>query len=370
MKQLLKYFFTAIILLSALNLYAATAKVHYVRLEHGAKVNNRTAMKIHTNFTVYNGKGQKMKWCVWIQDHNGNWHKFKNGSSGNNYINHLVNEFTPTYSTSNYNGAWAAIYVDDLNLLQGKHEYKVYVTVNDYNGNILGQSDPVTFTGTGSGNSVQKKPSGAGGGSAAKPSGNRQDNNGGVKTWREELGYGGFVIVKKFPNGYIMRTRYRFCPNCNGTRVCGNCHGTGACPICNGNGGIISAGYGNYYPCYSCQTTGRCMFCKGNRGCTTCAGSEYPGYVIGSTSTIAPDGSTTHDRVDYNGYDHDDKGKGDKPSGNVCRKCGGTGVNKTPNSGGSRPNWVAWYNKAGTECPYCGRYTAHYHDRCASCNVP
>lgn len=58
-----------------------------------------------------------------------------------------------------------------------------------------------------------------------------------------------------------------------------------------------------------------------------------------------------------------------RDSGN-CSSCGGTGVNPTPNSGGSRTSWVAHYNSAGSKCPYCGKYTKHFHDRCARCNVP
>ena len=53
-----------------------------------------------------------------------------------------------------------------------------------------------------------------------------------------------------------------------------------------------------------------------------------------------------------------------------CRSCNGTGVNPIANTGGSRTNWVAYYNSKGNKCKYCGRYTSHYHDRCASCNVP
>lgn len=66
-------------------------------------------------------------------------------------------------------------------------------------------------------------------------------------------------------------------------------------------------------------------------------------------------GSSRHDN-------HHDSG--------TCSSCGGTGVNKTPNSGGSRTNWVAYYNSPGNECPYCRGYTGHYHDKCARCNVP
>ena len=54
----------------------------------------------------------------------------------------------------------------------------------------------------------------------------------------------------------------------------------------------------------------------------------------------------------------------------TCSSCGGTGVSKVANSGGSRSSWVAYYNSSGNKCPYCGSYTGHYHDKCSSCNVP
>lgn len=54
----------------------------------------------------------------------------------------------------------------------------------------------------------------------------------------------------------------------------------------------------------------------------------------------------------------------------TCSACGGTGVSKMANSGGSLSSWVAYYNSEGTRCPYCRSYTSHFHDRCSSCNVP
>ena len=53
-----------------------------------------------------------------------------------------------------------------------------------------------------------------------------------------------------------------------------------------------------------------------------------------------------------------------------CSSCGGTGVDSNPNSGGSHFTWVAHYNSRGTQCRYCGKYTEHFHNKCASCNVP
>lgn len=68
-----------------------------------------------------------------------------------------------------------------------------------------------------------------------------------------------------------------------------------------------------------------------------------------------------------NGYD---RGGGSSRRGGTCSSCGGTGVSKVANTGGSRTSWVAYYNSYGTQCPYCGSYSKHFHDRCASCNVP
>jgi hypothetical protein len=60
----------------------------------------------------------------------------------------------------------------------------------------------------------------------------------------------------------------------------------------------------------------------------------------------------------------------DSRDSGTCSSCKGTGVNKTPNTGGSRSNWVAYYNSQGNKCPYCGGYTRHFHDKCARCNAP
>lgn len=59
-----------------------------------------------------------------------------------------------------------------------------------------------------------------------------------------------------------------------------------------------------------------------------------------------------------------------RSSSGPCHSCGGTGVNPISNTGGSRGSWVAHYNSRGNKCPYCGRYSSHYHDKCSSCNVP
>ncbi len=374
MRYLLKLLLLPVLLLLSVNAYGATATVNKVWVEHGVKYNNRSAMKVNFSFTVKNGKGENMSWCLWILGPDGNWHTMNNAQKSSSGASYKTSSFTPPYDSTDYNNAWCYLYLDDLNLLPGKNTYKILVTVHDKNQQIVGRSSYVSFEGTGPQRSGNNAPSNQSYNKGTVNNNNSNvNNNSGVQTWREELGYGGFVIVKKFPNGYIMRTRYRICPSCNGTKICGSCHGTGMCSICHGQGGIISAGYGNYYPCYVCQTSGRCMLCKGNRVCSTCANQEYPGYAIGSISTIAPDGTTTHDTANYNDYDSSSRRNNSGGNSNTvkgCSQCGGTGVSKTPNSGGSLSSWVAYYNSSGTKCPYCGAYTSHYHDRCSNCNVP
>lgn len=58
-----------------------------------------------------------------------------------------------------------------------------------------------------------------------------------------------------------------------------------------------------------------------------------------------------------------------------CTLCGGTGVNPNYYDEGkshssSRHEWLIYINERGTKCPYCSRYTRHFHDRCSRCNTP
>ena len=191
-----------------------------------------------------------------------------------------------------------------------------------------------------------------------------------VKTWREDLGYGGFVIVKQYANGTQYRTRYRLCPNCRGAMTCMNCFGRGVCAICNGQGYIVSAGYGSYIPCAACNYTGRCAICNGTGKCIcTANGNQYPGYVIGSTATILPDGSTSRETADYsNGRS---KSSSSSSSGKTtCPDCGGTRLwhkGKQPEYARPRSELVGYYNASGSKCPYCGYYTEHWHSTCTTC---
>lgn len=199
------------------------------------------------------------------------------------------------------------------------------------------------------------------------------DHNSSASTWREDL-VGGFVMVTQYPNGNQQRVRYRLCPNCNGSQVCNICSGTRACGLCQGRGGIVTPGYGNYLPCAACMSTGVCQICKGTGKCMCTTLSQYPGYVIGSTSVIGPGGLVEKSTADYNNSSSSSSSTSTSGSSSTgsrkCIKCGGSGVDPQPNSGGGKPEWVKYYHQEGTKCQYCGYYTAHFHNRCPSCSVP
>ena len=211
----------------------------------------------------------------------------------------------------------------------------------------------------------------------------------GVQKWREEQGMGCFVIVTKYPNGNILRVRYRICPNCKGGQRCAGCYGTGRCGICKGQGGIVTSGYGRYIPCGLCGSSGVCSLCRGSGRCACTAASEYPGYVIGSTSAITPDGTTIRNTAGYNGRDDkfvitppggtsytfdDERSTGSsssrRSSSGSCSKCHGTKYDPqamqyaAASTSGVRP---PYHSKLGDHCPYCTSRADHYHYPCSGC---
>lgn len=356
-----RFLILSIVLLSSIITYAGdkTATIIKVWIEHGVTINNQDAMKVHCNFTVQGMKGLSGSMGIWVMNSSGDWHRVNGNATSSAGIKYFSWSFKPGYDDATYSDYWYAPYISQLNLSPGKNDYKVVVCIIDDNGKILAQSSPVGFSGTGHQNSYNSSQQQA------------NNSNSPVKEWREELP-GGFVLVKQYANGSQFRTRYRICPNCRGALSCPTCHGTGRCSICGGNGGIITPGYGNYLPCALCSATGVCSLCKGSGKCM-CVSFGYPGYVIGSSSTIMADGSVFSDHADYNNSSSSSSSSSSSRSSSTkkyCSTCGGTGVSPTPNSGGGLQSWIAYYNSSGTKCTYCGRYTAHYHNRCESCNAP
>lgn len=71
---------------------------------------------------------------------------------------------------------------------------------------------------------------------------------------------------------------------------------------------------------------------------------------------------------DYSWGDSNGSSSNRSTRGNsTCSFCGGSGVDRSSNTGGSLTSWVKYYNNSGRKCPYCGGYTEHFHDKCPHC---
>jgi len=342
---------------------AKSAQIRKVWLEHGVTLNSKTAMKVHCDFSVKGMKSLTGHMGIWIKDTNNNWISVDGNATSRTGTKYFKWDYTPGYDDAFYSDYWYAPYVSQLHFSPGKNTYYAVVCIYDNNGEILAQSDPVEFSGTGASNSNRN---------VNNSVQQQQKVNVKQQTWREELGYGMFAINIGDPNGARSRTIYRACVACRGSVTCNNCYGSGRCPICNGRGGIVSAGYGNYYPCMSCGQSGRCCICKGTGKCA-CSNYEYPGYMPGSTMVVDARGQIIYNSGSYSGdssVDTHSSSSSRSNSSSSCYKCHGTGVDPSQSSGGNMSQWVAHYNSSGSKCPYCGGYNEHWHTKCAHCNVP
>lgn len=354
-------------------LTAATAKINKVWIEHGVTINNRSAMKVHCDFSVWGMKGKKGNMCIWIKGPSGSWHKVNSEHKSTTGTTYFKWAYSPSIDSAHYSDFWYAPYNDDLLLLDGKNKYKVVVTISDDNANTLAQSDEIEFTGTGRGgnsnNSSNRSNNSGGSSKKSNPSHNSGKKNNIVNTYRENLSFGGYAEVNVYANGFKSKTNYGKCSSCYGTATCSLCHGTRRCNICNGQGGIISAGYGNYYPCASCGGSGSCSLCKGSGKCI-CSNTDHPGYTAIGTSYYDANGMI----INYTSFrvgTSDDNDKIDRPnSKRTCPDCGGTKLwrrGTEPEYAMPRTELIAVYNSAGEKCRYCNSYEKHWHSKCITC---
>lgn len=376
------------------NAQKATATINNVWLEYDVTINNRKAMKVHCDFNVNNMLGKTGYMAIWVKGPSGNWHNINSTHGKKSGTPFFKKEYSPRHAKAHYKDFKYTIYLKDLNFLKGKNKYKIIVTIHNEDNVNIAQSKEISFNGTGasgsnSGNN-NRNPfiNDNNGNNSGKRNNNNygnnnhnhnhNHNNSNVRTWREELGYGGFVIVKQYPSGGQQRTRYRLCPNCNGSTKCNMCLlNAGNCPFCEGKGYIVSAGYGTRIPCYNCMgKTGACALCGGTGECGACTGNgnEYPGYVIAATTFLDASGNvTSKEKVDYNGYGNDDNDRNGnrRNSGKqTCPDCGGTRLyhgGTSPEYAQPRSELVGVYHPSGSRCPHCNRYDEHWHSKCPTC---
>lgn len=74
---------------------------------------------------------------------------------------------------------------------------------------------------------------------------------------------------------------------------------------------------------------------------------------------------SSHQHFNSNSYDVERR----KTKRTNCTSCGGTGIDHSYHYDGYTPSiqMMGYYNRSGDKCPYCGRYTAHGHDKCIDC---
>ena len=312
-----------------------TAKINKVWLEHGITINDRSAMKVHCSFDVSGMKGKSGNMCIFIKGPSGNWHRINSNTRTSDGTPYFVWKYTPRYDNATYNDHWYAPYIADLNLLSGKNSYTVIVTITDSNNRILAESSGNIFEGTG--NSVGHSPS---------------------------------------------HQHYA-----SGNRECESCKGSGVCTVCKGRGfqsEFYLMGALHRMPCMLCGGSGRCPACKGSGVMNAMRDAEYEAEAEAARQYSAEmrrqREQTENDRQSIQNqrskeYEREAAKKGQLYFREECPKCNHTGVNpayygegKTHSS--SKTSWLAYINEVGTKCPYCGRYTRHFHDKCSGCNAP
>ena len=178
---------------------------------------------------------------------------------------------------------------------------------------------------------------------------------------------------KRDVNGHIIDYEYSF-PYMNGTMYitcyqdgytlarsvtpCYLCNGTGTCNVCKGTGSYFHRALLKYYPCPACVGSTACKYCQG-KGQTGMAKLYAPGEAEAYMQAKREEKESTHS-----------SSSSSSSNAGTCSKCGGTGIDPFPSSGGNLTKWVAYYHRGDGRCPYCSRYDEHYHTKCPRCNVP
>lgn len=134
------------------------------------------------------------------------------------------------------------------------------------------------------------------------------------------------------------------------------CNGTGVCNVCRGVGSYFNKALLTSYPCPGCLGSTACKYCQGTGGTK-------------SAKFYAPGEAEAYMKAKEEERSHSSSSSSSESS-STCSKCGGTGVDPFPSSGGNLTKWVAYYHRGDGRCQYCSRYEEHYHAKCPRCNVP
>ncbi|MDE6535564.1 MAG: hypothetical protein K2K82_06085 [Muribaculaceae bacterium] len=321
------------------NIFAKSGKYNSFWIEHNVKHNGKNAIKIHYEYEVHGMKDLEGYNSLWIKGPDGQWRKIKSYS------------YNPGYEDAYYTDMSKIIYVDDLALSPGKHDYALCLTLSDDRGQKLAESDDQTFTGTYTSNQQ------------ANHSNNNENNV--VRKWRENTYGGMFTIHTEYSNGSKQETMYMSCSLCHGIGKCGTCLGNGVCNWCGGRG-MYYWSYSGWQRCGICSGTGRCSVCKGSGKCT-CSNTEYPGYQIGGI--IFKDNQdnvvNSANLVNNGNLGNNSGSSSGQSSDRTCPGCHGTG--KDGDEIVYRTDYTG--KQADEYCSQCGKWASPHSHRQKMCRV-
>ena len=350
-----RIFTILLLLLIGIHTYGyGTAVINNVWVESDAQRDGEKGIRIHVDFNAKGVKGNTLTVTAYLYDDNKQ--KVMGGISGyKTKSGHVSIHKSDVSDYENCHWKDFKMFIPEkaLPFPAGKHNYYVMVIVKDktQDKTLVKSSEMHRFAYT------LKKMSQYNDYADNHERPNNSTNT--TKTWKE-LTTNGFVIVTQYPDGSKIRARFRPCLNCKATVKCGICYGTGRCSLCSGRGAYLDR------ICASCRGTRTCAMCSGTGKCR-CSTTDYPGYVLGSMTTVNADGSTSRERFDYGSGGSSSQQSSSK---GACTACGGTGVDPNPSHGGSLASWIAYTNGSGDICPYCHYADLHQHTKCARCNVP
>ncbi len=149
MKHLFRAVFLAVFCLwSTVGVFAASATIDRIWLEHNVSQDGQTGLRIHLKFTVWDMQGQQGEAIAYFESPKGVGVKDLNRRYYTTDGNVSTSErFTPSYPGSEYSDFTLFIPNEELHLLPGSHTYYCQVFLFDAQGNDIAYSDYAsTFT--------------------------------------------------------------------------------------------------------------------------------------------------------------------------------------------------------------------------------
>ena len=237
-----------VLLISVLSVYAQSANIEEIWIDHNAYEKNQSGMRIHVKFDVNGLKNQKIYVSASFFDEKKE-NRIKCYSDGYKTSSNTMVSYcysTPSYENSTYNDfqLFMPYYVfDNSNMQSGTYTFYISVSIVS-NWKQIATSNWQFFTYTRRNNNI------------ANGNTNRF-SNGRVtgEKWTEYHNNAEFSMEQK-SDGSVKSGMVTDCWRCHGTRKCVLCHGQGG-------SNVYSYGRYVYLQCNSCFGKGVCSYCGG-----------------------------------------------------------------------------------------------------------